>query len=85
MSCKILIDFTVSQRGENHFLNLNEEFEKMIYDYCQSIPHTESHYSRDYTNLNYFTEPGLTLKSLYGKCIAYYQLKTGIFESPIAK
>ena len=49
----------------------------------QSLPHSESYYSREDSKLNYFDDSSLTLHRLYNLFIDYYASVTGDTNTPI--
>ena len=48
-----------------------------------SIPHSESHYSREHSSLKYFDHAELTFNKLYKLFVEYYISKTGNPIAPI--
>lgn len=59
-------------KHDNHLLLLSPELKKIIHDQCLSIPHSESHYSREKTELLSFDHPDLTFPLLYKLFLDYY-------------
>lgn len=64
---------------------MTDEFKKMIYDHYLSIPHSNSHYSLQKTNLLYFENSNLNVKELYKLFIEYYTDKSGDKNPPITE
>lgn len=58
-------------------VKLSETLKTMIQEHCESIPHRTSHYKRQSTNLNYFENASLNLKTMYSLFQEYYFEKTG--------
>jgi len=69
-------------RGRNiHSIRLSNEVKQIICEHCHSIPHSESHYSREKSKLKYF-DSDLSLTTLYKLFLEYYTKKTGN-ENPL--
>lgn len=68
---------------QNNFLKLTEDVKKLIYAHCESLAHSESHYTRESSKLKYFKESELNLKTLYDKFKQYYTSETGNVAVPI--
>ena len=75
------------ERGnhDNHFTKLTNDIKNLIQLHCESLPHSESHYSRENTKLNYFHDSSLTLTRLYDLFIEYYTAVTENSEIPIGE
>lgn len=72
------------KRGKsNKFTKFTDELKQLIREHCESLPHSKSHYTD--SQLNYFNDSSLTLKSLYDKFIEYYKLKTGTNCTPLTE
>lgn len=74
-----------NKRGiqENQPVKLTEDVKSLIQVHCRSIPHHESHYSREKTKLNYFDDSSITLRGMYRAFIEYYGAITGETDVPI--
>lgn len=85
---KKLLNFNLhDDRGnhENHIVKLSSEVKSLIHLHCESLPHAESHYTREDSKLKYFDSPDLTLDALYGLFTEYYASVTGNTETPLSK
>ena len=82
---KLLNNITLNDnRGkhENQVVKLTDELKKLIQQHCESIPHSESHYDREDTTLQYFDHPDLTLTKIYKMFLEYYSAATGDLNAP---
>ena len=70
---------------QNHSVRLTENIKTLIEQHCQSLPHSESHYSREDSKLNYFDDSSLTLHGLYNLFVDYYASVTGDTNIPIGE
>lgn len=70
-------------KHDNHIQKLTDEVKTVIQSHCESLPHSESHYSRENSKLNYFDSSDLTLVKLYELFIDYYASVTGKSEIPL--
>lgn len=85
---KIMNDEPLSDRRghhDNHTLKLDEDVRKLIQSHCESLPHSESHYARADTKLNYFQDSSLTLTRLYDLFSDYYFSITGNTQIPVGE
>jgi len=72
-------------RGRNiHTIRLSE-VKQIICEHCHSISHSESHYSREKSKLNYFDHRDLSLTTLYKLFLEYHRKKTGNENSLISE
>lgn len=69
----------------NHVIRLTPEIKKIIHDHCLSVPHTESHYTREKSQLFYFEHPDLNLPTLYKLFLEYHTSVTGNTNPPIGE
>lgn len=53
--------------------------------HCQSLPHSESHYSREDAKLMYFNDSSITLTSLYKMFLDYHAAVTHTTMIPIGE
>ena len=72
-------------RHENHVIRLTDEVKNLIEEHCLSIPHSESHYRREKSSLQYFDNPDLNLTTLYQLFLEFYAMKTGKTEIPLTR
>ena len=71
-------------RGKHtHFAKLTRDLKRIIYQHCESLSHKTSHYTN--SQLKYFKDSSLTLKSLYKLFLDFYKAKTGDNEIPLAE
>lgn len=73
------------KRGQhgNHRVKLTENVKKMIHEHCYSIPHSQSHYEHEKSNLLYFENPDLNMTKMYKLFVQYYTDQTGDTNAPI--
>lgn len=72
-------------KHSNHSMRLSEDLKKIIDEHCSSIPHSQSHYSLERSQLFYFENSNLILTKLYSLFLEYYAEKTGHLEPVITK
>ena len=65
-------------KHQNHMFRLTEDVRKMIDEHCMSIPHSQSHYKSEKSDLKYFDHPDLTLTKLYTLLLEFYTTKTSL-------
>ena len=70
---------------KNHVIRLNDTVKNLIQEHCLSIPHNESHYSREKSSLTYFENPDLNISILYKLFLEFYAEKTGKKEIPLTE
>ena len=46
-------------KHDKHVVRLTDNVKTLIRQHCDSIPHSESHYTREDSELNYFDNPDL--------------------------
>ena len=57
---------------ENRKVKLTDQVKQLIQEYCLTMAHQKSHYLRESTKLNYFTNTELNLAKLYSEFCDYY-------------
>lgn len=62
---------------------LSNDLKQMIHDHCKLIPHSNSHYGSEKSNLLYFDNSELNISEMYKLFIAYYTAETGDIKPPI--
>lgn len=72
-------------KHENHFKKLTEDIKELILLHCELLPHSQSHYKHETSNLNYFDHPDLDLKKLYNLFLEYYTSVTQNSDPPISE
>ena len=72
-------------RHMNQKVKLTDDLKTLIQVHYKSIPHSESHYSRENSKLNYFYDRSLTLSELYLLFLDFYTAVTGNESIPIDK
>ena len=72
-------------RHMNQKVKLTDDLKTLIQVHCKSIPHSESHYSRENSKLNYFYDISLTLSELYLLFLDFYTAVTRNESIPIDK
>lgn len=70
-------------KHENHVIKLSDDVKQLIELHCLTIPHSESHYGSEKSNLKYFENSNLALNKLYSLFLDYYTAFTGNFDPPI--
>lgn len=70
-------------KHDNHAVKLTDELKDLIRTHCESLPHSESHYTREHSKLNYFEMSDLTLRDLYYSFLDYYASVTGRMDIPL--
>lgn len=83
---KLLFNSTLhDNRGKhkNHAVKLNDNVKTLIHLHAKSIPHSQSHYTREDSSLNYFNSPDLNFTKLYNLFLDYYTSVTGDQEIPL--
>lgn len=63
---------------KNRPRNISENTISLMGEHLKSIPHDESHYCKEKTNLLYFDNCTLTIKTLFDLFKEYYKEKTGL-------
>lgn len=66
------------ERGKhgNQQEKLTDDMKELILIHCQSMPHRESHYKRETTALNYFSNPELNLQIMFDLFCDFYKSVT---------
>ncbi|XP_033218330.1 uncharacterized protein LOC117173797 [Belonocnema kinseyi] len=64
-------------KHEHQCVKLTDDVKELIKVHCLSMPHHQSHYSRESTSLNYIINPEINLHKMYEEFLEFYVTTTG--------